>query len=55
MNRESRRLRIVLAVLVLTAFTLITLDYRAGKGGVLGGGTGGSWGVAAVYGCGYGA
>ncbi len=37
MNREPRRLRIVLAVLVLTAFTLITLDYRAGKGGVLGG------------------
>lgn len=33
MNRDPRRLRIVLAVLVLAAFTLITLDYRAGSSG----------------------
>jgi rod shape-determining protein MreC len=32
-NRDSRRLRIILALLVLTAFTLITLDYRSGKSG----------------------
>src|SRR3954464_10844554 len=33
--RESRRARLVLALLLLTAFTLITLDYRAGSGGPL--------------------
>lgn len=33
MNRDPRRLRIVLAVLVLAAFTLVTLDYRAGNSG----------------------
>ncbi len=35
MNRDPRRLRIILALLVLTAFTLVTLDYRAGKSGPL--------------------
>ena len=30
--RETPRTRLVLTLLVLTAFTLITLDYRAGKG-----------------------
>jgi rod shape-determining protein MreC len=33
--RDSRRARLVLAMLVLTAFTLITLDYRSGGGGPL--------------------
>ena len=33
--RDSRRARVVLAVLLLTAFTLITLDYRSGGGGPL--------------------
>src|SRR3954451_7079963 len=33
--RDSRRARLVLAVLLLTAFTLITLDYRSGGGGPL--------------------
>src|SRR5437588_11851370 len=33
--RDTRRARIVLAVLLLTAFTLITLDYRSGGGGPL--------------------
>src|SRR3954452_19729848 len=33
--RESRRARLVLALLLLTAFTLITFDYRAGSGGTL--------------------
>src|SRR3954465_2314831 len=33
--RDSRRARLVLALLLLTAFTLITLDYRAGAGGPL--------------------
>src|SRR3954452_14021715 len=33
--RDSRRARLVLALLLLTAFTLITLDYRAGSGGPL--------------------
>jgi rod shape-determining protein MreC len=33
--RDSRRARLVLALLMLTAFTLITLDYRAGSGGPL--------------------
>ena len=32
MNRDSRRSRLVLALLLLTAFTLVTLDYRAGNG-----------------------
>jgi hypothetical protein len=31
--RDSRRARLVLALLLLTAFTLITLDYRSGAGG----------------------
>lgn len=34
---DSRRLRAVLALLLLTSFTLITLDYRSGRGGALGG------------------
>ncbi|HEY8729229.1 MAG TPA: rod shape-determining protein MreC [Acidothermaceae bacterium] len=34
--RDSRRTRVVLAVLLLTAFTLITLDYRSHGGGVFG-------------------
>ncbi len=34
--RGNRRGRLVLALLVLTAFTLITLDYRAHGGGVFG-------------------
>jgi rod shape-determining protein MreC len=34
--RDSRRTRLVLALLLLTAFTLITLDYRANGGGVFG-------------------
>src|SRR3954452_2735591 len=33
--RDTRRARVVLALLLLTAFTLITLDYRAGSGGPL--------------------
>src|SRR3954471_63331 len=33
--RDSRRARLVLALLMLTALTLITLDYRAGSGGPL--------------------
>ncbi|MDQ1695246.1 MAG: rod shape-determining protein MreC [Frankiaceae bacterium] len=33
--RDSRRGRLVLAMLLLTAFTLITLDYRSGSGGPL--------------------
>lgn len=33
--RGSRRARLVLAVLLLTAFTLVTLDYRSGGGGPL--------------------
>src|SRR3954449_13150390 len=33
--RDSRRARLVLALLLLTAFTLITLAYRAGSGGAL--------------------
>jgi rod shape-determining protein MreC len=37
MNRDPGRLRIVLAVLVLAAFTLITLDYRTGKSGPISG------------------
>lgn len=32
MGRDTRRLRILLAVLLITAFTLITLDYRSGVG-----------------------
>jgi rod shape-determining protein MreC len=33
--RDSRRTRIVLALLILTSFTLITIDYRAGEGTAL--------------------
>ena len=33
--RDSRRARLILAMLLLTAFTLITLDYRSGGGGPL--------------------
>ena len=33
--RDSRRARLILALLVLTALTLITLDYRSGGGGPL--------------------
>lgn len=33
--RDTRRTRIVLAVLLLTAFTLITLDARGGEGSIL--------------------
>jgi rod shape-determining protein MreC len=33
--RDSRRTRIVLALLILTSFTLITIDYRAGDGTAL--------------------
>src|SRR5437763_6912781 len=32
MNRETRRLRLVLLTLLLTSFTLIALDYRTGHG-----------------------
>lgn len=35
--RDNRRTRLVLAMLLLTAFTLITLDFRGGGGGALGG------------------
>lgn len=34
--RDSRRTRLILALLLLTAFTLITLDYRANGGGFFG-------------------
>ncbi len=34
--RDSRRTRLILALLLLTAFTLITLDYRANGQGVFG-------------------
>jgi len=34
--RDSRRTRVVLALLLLTAFTLITLDYRSRGGGFFG-------------------
>jgi rod shape-determining protein MreC len=34
--RDSRRTRAILALLLLTAFTLITLDYRAQGGGIFG-------------------
>lgn len=34
--RDNRRTRLVLALLLLTAFTLITLDYRANGGGAFG-------------------
>jgi rod shape-determining protein MreC len=33
--RDSRRIRVVLALLILTSFTLITVDYRAGNGTAL--------------------
>lgn len=35
MYRDSRRIRVVLALLILTSFTLITVDYRAGNGTAL--------------------
>jgi rod shape-determining protein MreC len=35
MYRDSRRIRVVLALLILTSFTLITIDYRAGNGTAL--------------------
>lgn len=35
MYRDSRRTRIALALLILTSFTLITVDYRAGNGTAL--------------------
>ena len=35
MYRDSRRTRVVLALLILTSFTLITVDYRAGDGTAL--------------------
>ena len=35
MYRDSRRIRVALALLILTSFTLITVDYRAGDGTVL--------------------
>ncbi len=35
MYRDSRRVRVVLALLILTSFTLITVDYRAGDGTAL--------------------
>ncbi len=36
MYRDSRRLRLLLAMLMLVSFTLITIDYRSSQGGVLG-------------------
>jgi rod shape-determining protein MreC len=45
--RDSRRTRIVLALLILTSFTLITIDYRAGEGTAL---RGLRRGAAAVFG-----
>jgi len=36
MNRDSRRLRLVLALLLLTSATLLTLDLRGGRGGAFG-------------------
>ncbi|HVF18850.1 MAG TPA: rod shape-determining protein MreC [Mycobacteriales bacterium] len=35
MYRDSRRLRLVLALLIVTSFTLITIDYRGGEGASL--------------------
>lgn len=37
MNRDTRRTRIVLALLLLTSFTLITIDYRGGDDSPLAG------------------
>lgn len=37
MYRDSRRLRLILALLILTSFTLITVDYRGGEGTALSG------------------
>lgn len=37
MYRDSRRLRLILALLILTSFTLITVDYRGGEGTALAG------------------
>lgn len=36
MNRDSRRARLVLVLLLLTSLTLVTLDFRSGRGGALG-------------------
>lgn len=47
MYRDSRRLRVLLALLIATSFTLITVDYRSGDGTVL---TGLRRGTAAVFG-----
>lgn len=33
MNRDTRRTRVILALLLLTSFTLVTLDFRGGDGG----------------------
>ncbi|HVE98357.1 MAG TPA: rod shape-determining protein MreC [Mycobacteriales bacterium] len=37
MYRDSRRLRLILALLVVISFTLITVDYRSGEGTALAG------------------
>ena len=37
MYRDSRRLRLILALLVVVSFTLITVDYRGGEGAALSG------------------
>ncbi len=37
MNRDSARTRVVLALLLLTSFTLVTLDFRGGEDGPLSG------------------
>lgn len=47
MYRDSRRLRLLLALLIAISFTLITVDYRAGDGTVL---AGLRRGTAAVFG-----
>lgn len=36
MNRDARRTRLLLALLVALSLTLVTLDYRAGGGGLVG-------------------
>src|SRR5664280_1959390 len=35
-NRDARRTRLLLALLVALSLTLVTLDYRAGGGGLVG-------------------
>ena len=47
MYRDSRRLRLLFALLILFSFTLITIDYRAGEGTVL---SGLRSGAAAIFG-----